>query len=161
VPIAQGSQVKDQFEWEDLQGSLRVESGNQIFSTDHFEEFSYLILYHSGKYNCQYRFRGRFLSTKSYMLSRQALKAFCRGHLGKLFLAQQLSCTEARPIPRISLRTATSSSSTRWKSRQGRDSFAREAKVQGLKSRAAFKLLEVCFLFNGHMKVAADLICAP
>lgn len=37
----------------------------------------------------------------------------------------------------------SSSSSTRWKSRQGRDSFAREAKVQGLKSRAAFKLLEV------------------
>lgn len=36
-----------------------------------------------------------------------------------------------------------SSSSTRWKSRQGKDFFAREAKVQGLKSRAAFKLLEV------------------
>ncbi|RQM05584.1 hypothetical protein DH86_00001603, partial [Scytalidium sp. 3C] len=30
-----------------------------------------------------------------------------------------------------------------WKSRQGRDSFAREARVQGLKSRAAFKLLEI------------------
>lgn len=40
-------------------------------------------------------------------------------------------------------RLSSSSSSTRWKSRQGRDSFAREAKVQGLKSRAAFKLLEV------------------
>jgi 21S rRNA (uridine2791-2'-O)-methyltransferase len=39
--------------------------------------------------------------------------------------------------------TRSSSSSTRWKSRQGRDSFAREAKVQGLKSRAAFKLLEI------------------
>ncbi|OCK84516.1 FtsJ-domain-containing protein [Lepidopterella palustris CBS 459.81] len=36
-----------------------------------------------------------------------------------------------------------SSSSTRWKSRQGRDAFAKEAKVQGLKSRAAFKLLEI------------------
>jgi hypothetical protein len=36
-----------------------------------------------------------------------------------------------------------SSSSTRWKSRQGKDFFAREARVQGLKSRAAFKLLEV------------------
>jgi len=36
-----------------------------------------------------------------------------------------------------------SSSSTRWKSRQAGDSYAREAKVQGLKSRAAFKLLEV------------------
>ncbi|PBP25050.1 FtsJ-like methyltransferase, partial [Diplocarpon rosae] len=43
----------------------------------------------------------------------------------------------------LSSRTYSSSSSTRWKSRQGRDTFAREAKVQGLKSRAAFKLLEV------------------
>lgn len=40
-------------------------------------------------------------------------------------------------------RYASSSSSTRWKSRQGRDSYAREAKVAGLKSRAAFKLLEI------------------
>ncbi|KAM0497519.1 hypothetical protein ACHAP8_006683 [Fusarium lateritium] len=36
-----------------------------------------------------------------------------------------------------------SSSGSRWKQRQGRDSYARGAKVQGLKSRAAFKLLEV------------------
>jgi hypothetical protein len=36
-----------------------------------------------------------------------------------------------------------SSSSTRWKSRQTKDKYAKEAKVQGLKSRAAFKLLEV------------------
>ncbi|KAF2877893.1 FtsJ-like methyltransferase-domain-containing protein [Massariosphaeria phaeospora] len=36
-----------------------------------------------------------------------------------------------------------SSSSTQWKSRQGKDFYAREAKVQGLKSRAAFKLLEL------------------
>lgn len=35
------------------------------------------------------------------------------------------------------------SSNSRWKQRQGNDFFAREAKVQGLKSRAAFKLLEV------------------
>jgi hypothetical protein len=40
----------------------------------------------------------------------------------------------------------SSSSSTRWKSRQGKDYFAREARVQGLKSRAAFKLLEVGML---------------
>ncbi|KAL9076024.1 MAG: hypothetical protein Q9157_003803, partial [Trypethelium eluteriae] len=36
-----------------------------------------------------------------------------------------------------------SSSSTRWKTRQFRDRFAKEARVQGLKSRAAFKLLEL------------------
>lgn len=36
-----------------------------------------------------------------------------------------------------------SSSSTRWKTRQGNDAYARDAKVAGLKSRAAFKLLEM------------------
>lgn len=40
-------------------------------------------------------------------------------------------------------RHASSSSSTRWKTRQAGDHFAREARVQGLKSRAAFKLLQV------------------
>jgi hypothetical protein len=36
-----------------------------------------------------------------------------------------------------------SSSSKRWQTRQGNDKFSKEAKVQGLKSRAAFKLLEI------------------
>ncbi|POR36106.1 rRNA methyltransferase 2, mitochondrial [Tolypocladium paradoxum] len=40
-------------------------------------------------------------------------------------------------------RASYSSASSRWKQRQGRDMYAREAKVQGLKSRAAFKLLEM------------------
>jgi hypothetical protein len=43
-----------------------------------------------------------------------------------------------------------SSSSTRWKSRQGRDFYAKEAKVQGLKSRAAFKILEACGMNDGR-----------
>ena len=43
----------------------------------------------------------------------------------------------------LSTRYASSSSSTRWKARQSKDTFAREAKVAGLKSRAAFKLLEI------------------
>ena len=38
----------------------------------------------------------------------------------------------------------SSSSSKRWIARQGKDKFAREARVHGLKSRAAYKLLEVC-----------------
>lgn len=46
--------------------------------------------------------------------------------------------TSSHPRPRHA------SSSTRWKNRQGRDRYAKEAKVRGLKSRAAFKLLEVC-----------------
>ncbi|KAH9892243.1 FtsJ-like methyltransferase-domain-containing protein [Xylariomycetidae sp. FL2044] len=36
-----------------------------------------------------------------------------------------------------------SSSNSRWKQRQGNDFYSREAKVKGLKSRAAFKLLEM------------------
>lgn len=35
------------------------------------------------------------------------------------------------------------SSSRRWQARQHKDQFTREAAVQGLKSRAAFKLLQV------------------
>ncbi len=38
---------------------------------------------------------------------------------------------------------ASSASSKRWQTRQAKDRFAVNAKVQGLKSRAAFKLLEV------------------
>ena len=38
----------------------------------------------------------------------------------------------------------SSSSSSRWKSRQNKDRYVINAKVQDLKSRAAFKLLEVC-----------------
>ncbi|KAL1794261.1 hypothetical protein ACET3X_007682 [Alternaria dauci] len=53
---------------------------------------------------------------------------------------------QARNVPSAS---RSSSSSTIWKKRQGRDFFAKEAKVQGLKSRAAFKLLEL----NGKHKL--------
>ncbi|KAL8762505.1 MAG: hypothetical protein Q9184_001505 [Pyrenodesmia sp. 2 TL-2023] len=38
---------------------------------------------------------------------------------------------------------SASSSSKRWQNRQGRDKFAITAKVDGLKSRAAYKLLEI------------------
>jgi len=48
---------------------------------------------------------------------------------------------QRRSLP--TARYASSSSSKRWQTRQGKDQFAINAKVQGLKSRAAFKLLEV------------------
>ncbi|KAI1484764.1 FtsJ-like methyltransferase-domain-containing protein [Biscogniauxia mediterranea] len=41
------------------------------------------------------------------------------------------------------VRRASSSSNSTWKQRQANDPYAREAKVQGLRSRAAFKLLEI------------------
>lgn len=57
-------------------------------------------------------------------------------------LATQLACiTPIRCLPHP--RPASSSSSARWKTRQANDSYAKEAKVAGLKSRAAFKLLEI------------------
>ncbi|OJJ50440.1 hypothetical protein ASPZODRAFT_126302 [Penicilliopsis zonata CBS 506.65] len=48
------------------------------------------------------------------------------------------------PRPFITARQSSSSSSSkRWQSRQLKDQFTREATVQGLKSRAAFKLLQI------------------
>ncbi|KAL1902074.1 2' O-ribose methyltransferase [Ceratocystis pirilliformis] len=43
----------------------------------------------------------------------------------------------------FSFRCASSAASSRWKARQSNDPFTREAKTQGLRSRAAFKLLEI------------------
>ncbi|KAI1331823.1 23S ribosomal RNA methyltransferase [Xylariaceae sp. FL0255] len=56
-----------------------------------------------------------------------------------------------------------SSSNSRWKQRQGQDYFAREAKVQGLKSRAAFKLLEMDskYKFFRRGQTVVDLGYAP
>ncbi|ERT01873.1 hypothetical protein HMPREF1624_00167 [Sporothrix schenckii ATCC 58251] len=51
---------------------------------------------------------------------------------------QRCSC---RPFSATT--AAPAASNTRWKARQGKDQYAREAKVRGLKSRAAFKLLEM------------------
>jgi 21S rRNA (uridine2791-2'-O)-methyltransferase len=59
--------------------------------------------------------------------------------------------------------TSRSASSKQWVSRQTTDRFAREAKVQGLKSRAAFKLLQIndkYRLFKPGMTVV-DLGFAP
>ena len=56
---------------------------------------------------------------------------------------------QARPRPKhpypfsLPHRAASTSSSTRWKTRQNNDSFAKAARVTGLKSRAAFKLREL------------------
>ncbi|KAI4741385.1 FtsJ-domain-containing protein [Aureobasidium sp. EXF-12298] len=61
-------------------------------------------------------------------------------------IGASLAATPALPHTHLTPRTSIahgSSSSTRWKSRQTKDHFAREAKVAGLKSRAAYKLLEL------------------
>ncbi|KAG4438697.1 hypothetical protein IFR05_005824 [Cadophora sp. M221] len=82
------------------------------------------------------------------MLSRTASRAIRRTYPTGSCYPRSWNCPNSHsiglpaPAPLIA-NTRLSSSSTRWKSRQGRDSFARDAKVQGLKSRAAFKLLEI------------------
>ncbi|KAL9592436.1 MAG: hypothetical protein Q9179_006717 [Wetmoreana sp. 5 TL-2023] len=77
-----------------------------------------------------------------------------------MYHRQLLQCSPIKPPkPTLSLRSArlpsrslhyyycirrtASSSSKRWQTRQGRDRYAINAKVQGLKSRAAYKLLEI------------------
>lgn len=56
-------------------------------------------------------------------------------------LSNPHACQACRLRPLETRRSASSSS--QWKSRQSRDRYARQAKVQGLKSRAAWKLIEV------------------
>ncbi|ROT34621.1 23S ribosomal RNA methyltransferase [Sodiomyces alkalinus F11] len=53
-----------------------------------------------------------------------------------------------------------SSSKTRWKMRQGADHLARDAKIHGFKSRAAFKLLELDGKYRVFKKgqVVIDLV---
>ncbi|KAF2031105.1 FtsJ-domain-containing protein [Setomelanomma holmii] len=79
-----------------------------------------------------------FRELTDHLLSGSSIQAasFC-------LAARHCSCCSNRSIARAAVRYSSSSSSTRWKSRQGKDFFAREARVQGLKSRAAFKLLEL------------------
>ncbi|KAH8746761.1 FtsJ-like methyltransferase-domain-containing protein, partial [Diaporthe sp. PMI_573] len=55
--------------------------------------------------------------------------------------SRQPACRTCRLRPLEARRNASSSS--QWKSRQSKDRFARQAKVQGMKSRAAWKLMEM------------------
>ncbi|TVY81504.1 rRNA methyltransferase [Lachnellula suecica] len=99
------------------------------------------------------------------MLSQTVSRAFCRRQTDRSPL-QCLSSALLSCVKSQSLHTSSpqcSSSSTRWKNRQGRDSFAREARVQGLKSRAAFKLLEIDAKYRIFKKgqTVVDLGYAP
>ncbi|ETS81428.1 hypothetical protein PFICI_06430 [Pestalotiopsis fici W106-1] len=77
-----------------------------------------------------------------------------------LSLARPICCA---PVASCTGSTRYSSSNSRWKQRQGNDFFAREARVQGLKSRAAFKLLEMDSRYKIFKKgqMVVDLGYAP
>ncbi|KAK3897022.1 FtsJ-like methyltransferase-domain-containing protein, partial [Staphylotrichum tortipilum] len=73
--------------------------------------------------------------------------------------------TSTTTITPTSTRASSSAASSRWKQRQGSDPFARSARVRGLKSRAAFKLLELDAKYHlfrrGKGQVVVDLGYAP
>src|SRR2546430_53317 len=88
------------------------------------------------------------------MLSLRLIRAFTSSALSGRPFVIPATCCHAATFPyqetiyphsnrSLSQSRWSSSSSKRWQARQSRDKFSREAKVQGLKSRAAFKLLEV------------------
>ncbi|KAF2402608.1 23S ribosomal RNA methyltransferase [Trichodelitschia bisporula] len=71
-------------------------------------------------------------------LTPRLLRALAASHL----LNRPLTfCAPPLTLPRLALRS--SSSSTRWRTRQSSDTYTRAARTQGLKSRAAFKLLQL------------------
>lgn len=89
----------------------------------------------------------------SMLCSRQLQRNISRQHailapIIKLRPVQSVSPCALKPntlsstTAHLGIRSA-SSSSTRWKTRQTNDHFAKEARVAGLKSRAAYKLLEL------------------
>ncbi|KAK1982626.1 FtsJ-like methyltransferase [Colletotrichum cereale] len=93
--------------------------------------------------------------------------AACRALLGvtrpQTPITANPGCLQCRIDLAAGRQTRASSSNSRWKMRQGRDMFAREAKVQGLKSRAAFKLLEMDAKYKIFRKgqTVVDLGYAP
>ncbi|TIC91713.1 rRNA methyltransferase 2, mitochondrial [Colletotrichum higginsianum] len=94
-------------------------------------------------------------------------KAACRALLGAARRQTAVNaapeCVKCQLDLTIGHQTRASSSNSRWKMRQGKDMFAREAKVQGLKSRAAFKLLEMDAKYRIFRKgqTVVDLGYAP
>lgn len=81
----------------------------------------------------------------------------------------QTRCQARWPLGRRSLlqpdgfslqQYSSSASSKRWQTRQVKDRFAINAKVQGLKSRAAFKLLEVSSGLQSKYDLLARVLSA-
>jgi hypothetical protein len=95
-------------------------------------------------------------TTTNFMLTHRIFQQLTDSILlGRSATSQCLCFRSAHKSAFLAFRNARcSSSSTRWKSRQSSDKYSKEAKVQGLKSRAAFKLLEVRGLECGREGVA-------
>ncbi|KAH8169504.1 ftsJ-like methyltransferase domain-containing protein [Sarocladium implicatum] len=80
-------------------------------------------------------------SSRVVIAAPQGISRLCCSATSRTILSPFLSWS---PQPSLQSQSrAASSGSSRWKQRQGNDAYTRDAKVQGLKSRAAFKLLEM------------------
>ncbi|KAL0769341.1 hypothetical protein CaCOL14_008649 [Colletotrichum acutatum] len=82
-------------------------------------------------------------SQSIHTMSEAAYRPLWSAALRQASFGKFTTCRQCRISLPGNLQMRASSSNSRWKMRQGKDFFAREAKVQGLKSRAAFKLLEM------------------
>ncbi|KAK7908227.1 ribosomal RNA large subunit methyltransferase J [Apiospora marii] len=101
------------------------------------------------------------------------IAAPCNGRLFSRLAASAATFATASPLPALRRsispplvvgRSARwSSSNSQWKQRQGSDHYARKAKVEGLKSRAAFKLVEMDTKFRLFRRgqTVVDLGYAP
>jgi hypothetical protein len=96
----------------------------------------------SSKHHLHYMISQHAVQVSQRIIPRTCFKLRCLESDELSVIARRLQGLQIIILPHSRL----SSSSTRWKSRQGKDLFARKAKVEGLKSRAAFKLLEVCII---------------
>jgi len=66
----------------------------------------------------------------------------CRGTLATTTTTTRC-CGGVQPASFFSSSSSSKQQQQQWRSRQSRDPFARAARVQGLRSRAAFKLLHI------------------
>ena len=77
------------------------------------------------------------MKSRDYLVLEQSFSSSAHMSLGK-----KPWCSNGNGTIVYTIRNA-SSASKRWTARANKDPFAREARVQGLKSRAAFKLLQI------------------
>ncbi|KAK1728867.1 FtsJ-like methyltransferase [Colletotrichum acutatum] len=102
-------------------------------------------------------------SQSIHTMSEAAYRPLWSAALRQASFGKFTTCRQCRISLPGNLQMRASSSNSRWKMRQGKDFFAREAKVQGLKSRAAFKLLEMDAKYKIFRKgqTVVDLGYAP
>lgn len=83
------------------------------------------------------------LTIASHPSTRPVLVSSRRSRLATCTPSLARTSVHSKSITSNQQRNAGSASNSQWKARQRNDHYVQKAKVQGLKSRAAYKLLEV------------------